>query len=147
MWENLIAKIKAIMEANTLVQETYDYEIEKFEGQPSAVIVPSDNSGEFTTTTDNERVYAFSVFLFVARGDDYYTDKTADIVMRELVDSVLDDFDKNWRLTGLTLSTGYSMLYMEAAPSSWGYVDREMVYRMAEITLRIHLDVDTSLIS
>ena len=132
MWENLIAKIKAIMEANTLIQETYDYEIEKFEGQPAAVIVPSDNTG---------------VFLFAAKGDNYYTDKTAEIVMRELVDSVLDDFDKNWRLTGLTLSTGYSMLYMEAAPSSWGYIEREMVYRMAEITLRVHLNVDTSLIS
>ena len=146
MWEKLIEKIKGILDANDLIQETYDYEVAKFEGQPAVVVVPSDSEGEYSTSNDNERVYAFSVFLFVARGDNYYSDSEADRVMRTLVDSVIDNFDSNWQLTGLELNTGYSMLYMEAAPSSWGYVDREMSYRMAEITLRIHLDVDTNLI-
>jgi len=147
MWENLIVKLKSILVANTLIQETYDYEVAKFEGQPSAVVVPSDSTGEFTTSLDNERVYAFSIFLFVARGDNYYPDNVADRVLRQLVDSVLDDLDKNWQMTNTTLATGYSMLYMESAPSSWGYSNREMVYRMAEIKIKIHLSVDTNLIS
>jgi len=147
MWENLIEKLKAILVANDKLQEVYAYEVEKFEGQPSAVIVPSDNDSEYSTTVDNSRVYAFSVFLFVARGDNFYSDSEADRVLRALVDSVLDDFDSDWQLSGLTLNTGYSMLFMEAAPSSWGYTDREMVYRMAEITLRVHLNVNTDLIN
>ena len=147
MWENIIKKINEILKANTLIEETYDYEEVKFEGQPSAVVVPSDSSGEYTSNVDNERVYAVTVFLFVARGENYYNDKECESVMRELVDSVVDDFDKNWQLTGLELNTGYSMLYVEASPSAWGYSNREMVYRMAQIDLKIHLNVDVNNIS
>jgi len=147
MWGKIIEKIKSILDANGLIQETYDYEEIKFEGQPSAVVVPSDNTGDYTSNIDNERVYGLNVFLFVARGENYYTDKECDRVMRNLVDSVLDDFDKSWQLDGLELTTGYSMLYMEAAPSAWGYADREMAYRMAQIDLKIHLNVDVNQIT
>jgi len=147
MWENLIAKIKSILVANDEIQEVYDYEEIKFEGQPSAVVVPSDNSGDYSSNIDNERVYGIKVYLFVARGENYYKDKKCDEVMRNLVDTVMDDFDKAWQLTGLELNTGYSMLFMEAVPSSWGYADREMAYRMAEIDLKIHLNVDVNQIS
>jgi len=147
MFDNLIAKIKSILVANEEIQEVYDYEEVKFEGQPSAVVVPSDNSGDFTSNADNERTYGIKVYLFVARGENYYTDKKCEQVMRSLVDTVIDDFDKNWQLTGLTLNTGYSMLFMESAPSAWGYADREMAYRMAEIDLKIHLNVDVNNIS
>jgi len=144
MWENIIAKIKSILDANTLVQETYDYEEIKFEGQPCAVVVPSDNNSDYSSNVDNERVYGVKVYLFVARGENYYKDSVCESVTRELVDSVLDDFDKNWQLSGIELTTGYSMLYMEAAPSIWGYSNREMAYRMAQIDLRIHLNVDVN---
>jgi len=50
-------------------------------------------------------------------------------------------------LSGLTLKTGYQMLMMEAAPSQWGYANRENLYRMSEIIVRVHLNVDTNLIS
>jgi len=147
MWEKLSNHLKGILEANDKLSSVYDYEEGEFNEQPVAVIVPSDSEGEFTTSLDNERVYAFSVFLFVQIGDSYYTKKEADGVLKELADSVIDDFDKNWSLSGLDTSTGYSMLYMESAPSAWGYSSRENVYRMAEITLRVHLSVDTNQIS
>lgn len=147
MWQNLLVKLKAILTANTLIQEVYDYEVSDFNGQPAVVIVPSDSEGEYSNTIDNERIYAFSVFVFVARAKEYYTDEKCDVVMRSLVDSILDDFDKNWQLTGLVVPTGYSMLYMESAPSMWGYANREMVYRMAEIKLRVHIYVDTTVIT
>ena len=94
MWSNIIAKIKSILDSNSLIQESYDYEEVNFKGQPAVVIVPSDNESNFTTNIDNERVYGVTVFLFVARGENYYKDKKCDEVMRNLVDSVIDDFDK-----------------------------------------------------
>ncbi len=147
MWSNIIAKIKSILDSNSLIQESYDYEEVNFKGQPAVVIVPSDNESNFTTNIDNERVYGVTVFLFVARGENYYKDKKCDEVMRNLVDSVIDDFDKDWQLDGLELNTGYAMLYMEASPSSWGYINREMAYRMAQIDLKIHLNVDVNQIT
>jgi hypothetical protein len=147
MWEKLSNHLKAILEANTLLSSVYDYEEGEFNEQPVAVIVPSDSEGEFTTTLQNEEVYAFNVFLFVQIGDTFYTKKEADAVLRELVDNVKRDFDKNWSLTGLSMETGYNMLFMETAPSAWGYSSRENVYRMAELQLKVHLSVDTNLIT
>jgi len=147
MWENLIQKLKSILSANTLISEVFDYEEVNFKKDPTAVIVPSDNSSEFVSNIDNERVYAFDIYLFVERGGVVNNDQRVDMAMRELVDSVIDDLDKNWQLTGLTLNNGYSMLYMESAPSSWGYASREMLYRMAQIKVSVHLNIDIDLIS
>lgn len=147
MFENIIKALKAILSANNLLQEVYDYEVADFNGQPAAVIVPSQNEGSYSSVNDNERVYAFNLFLFVARNSKQYDDEKCEKIMRELVDSVIDDFDKNWQLTGITLSTGYQLPFVEAVPSAWGYIKRETLYRMATINLKVHLVVDTTLIS
>lgn len=145
MWQKLSDKIKSILQANTLIQEVYDYEHERFNGDPAVTLTPSSNESDYSTTTENERVYAFKILIFVdrtARGD---TD--SERIMRALVDSVLDDLDKNYTLSGIVANTGYTMLYTEAMPSMWGYVERENIYRVAEITVRCHLDVDVTQIS
>jgi hypothetical protein len=147
MWEKLSNHLKTMLEGIDKLSSVYDYEEGEFNEQPVAVIVPSDSEGEFTTTLQNEEVYAFSVFLFVQIGDTFYTKEEADGVLRELVDTVKRELDKNWALSGLSMETGYNMLFMETAPSAWGYSSRENVYRMAELTLKVHLSVDTNLIS
>lgn len=146
MWERLTNHLKVMLEGIDEIASVYDYEEGEFNEQPVAVIVPSDSEGEFTTSLDNEEIYAFNVFLFVQIGDTFYTKKEADEVLRELVDTVKREFDKNWALSGLSTETGYSMLFMETAPSAWGYSSRENIYRMAELTLRVHLSIDTNLI-
>jgi len=146
MIQNLITKLKSILTANTLIQSVYDYERADAEGTPFATITPSANENDYATTTENRRVYAFLVRLFVERaGQSTY--ENADNTMRALVDSVLDDFDKNYSLSGLTSANGYTFLFMEATPSQWGYVGREQEYRVAEITIKCHFYVDTTIIS
>jgi len=147
MWQLLSNYLKTLLVANTDIQEVFDYEVNDFNGQPAAVIVASDNESAFVTTAHNERVYAFSLFLFVARGESGFTDKKCDDVLRQLVDGAMDDLDKNWQVSGISLPTGYEMLFMEAAPSVWGYSNREMLYRMAEIKIRIHTYINTELIT
>ena len=83
--------------------------------------------GDSRTTIDNERVYAVNVRLFVDRTARKHQD--AERILRKLCDSVLDDFDKDFTMTGITLPTGYTMMYVEAAPAEWGYADREEKYR------------------
>ncbi|HBX15906.1 MAG: hypothetical protein UV20_C0009G0019 [Candidatus Magasanikbacteria bacterium GW2011_GWA2_42_32] len=145
MWENLSDKLISILEANTLIQESYDYEVGKFEGDPAVTLTPSSNESDYSTTIHNERVYAFNCMVFVDRTK--RGDSEAERVCRALVDSILDDFDKNYTLSGLLLSAGYTMLYVEAVPARWGYVERENVYRVAEITIKVHLDVDVTTIT
>lgn len=143
MWSELLSKIKALLEANTKIQEVYDYEAEEFKGLPSVTITPSDNSNDYYTTSENVRVYAFNVRLFVSRTGK--TPQEADRIMRNLVDTVLDDFDKNWNLPGVVNPTGYTFINMFAIPSTWGYSgQREDEFRAAEIRVQCRVVVDTT---
>ena len=102
MWEEIIQQLKTIMEANTNIQETYIFESEKFNGSPACTITPSENESDFESSRDNERIYAFNVRLYVNRSvqSGGQVEPEADRIMRNLVDSVLDDLDKNitWQI-------------------------------------------------
>jgi len=150
MWTVLLEKLVSILRANDLIQETFDYEVEQFSGDPSCVIVPSENESDYNTTEENVRIYSFSIRLYVNRtikpaGEDPKSD--SDRILRNLVDSVLDDFDKDYTLTGITNPTGYTFINSFALPSLWGYAGREGEYRVAEINIRCRVSVDVNNIS
>lgn len=148
MFTTLLEKIVSILEANTLIQEVHNFEKQKFDGDPVAVVSPSGNESDYNTINANERIYSFAVRLFVSRtarsGDG---DKEADRVLRKLVDSVVDDIDKDFIFEGLTVPTGYCMINVFATPSQWGYSGAEDEYRVAEIIVRCRVNVDVTLIS
>jgi len=145
MWQELSDKVKETLEANSLLQEVYDWEVDDFEGGPVVTITPSANESDYASTTENRRVYALILRLYVDRT--VRKDQDCERITRQICDSILDDFDKDYTLSGIALPTGYTMLYLEAAPSVWGYLDRENVYRVATIVLRAHFHVDVTLIS
>lgn len=152
MWTVLINKLKDILEANSLLREIFDYEIEEFKGDPACTITPSENRSDYNTNCENVRIYAFSVKLFVNRtisptGTD--TKSEADRKLRNLVDSVLDDFDKDYTLTGIQTDcpTGYTFINLFALPSMWGYAGREDNFRAAEIMIYCRVSVNLSEIS
>lgn len=153
MWQNLRKKIVAILENNNLIQDVFDYEVDNFSSDPCATVMASANESDYRTTTANRRIYAFSVQLWVKRGGPSRSDQTAEGVLTDLIDTVLDDFDRYYTLgTGspgaaLVLPTGYTMIKVEALPSAWFYANREGLYRGAEIIIRVQMDVDVTLIS
>lgn len=148
MFTTLLNKIVEILQANDLIQEAYNFEAQKFDGDPVAMVTPSGNESDYSTTNLNERIYAYSLKLFVSRtarqGD---SDKEADRVLRNLVDSVLDDIDKDFIFSGLVVPTGYCMINVFAIPSQWGYAGAEDEYRVAEIVVRCRVSVDVTLIT
>lgn len=152
MWQNLKNKITAMLAANNLIQQVYDYEVSEFGGDPAVTITPSANDSDYRNTTQNRRIYAFDIRVWVKRGDPR-NDKEAEDVLTELVDSIIDDFDKYYTLgTGspgaaLVLPTGYTMIKVYAMPSAWMYGERETIYRIAEIKIKCDVDVDVTLIS
>ena len=146
MINKLITKLKTILEANTLIQAVYPFERADSEATPFVTITPSANENDYKSTTENRRTYAFLIRLFVERGGQSLVEN-CESTMRELVDSVLNNLDSNYLLDGLETQSGYTFLWMSAAPSTWGYVGREMEYRVAEITVLCHFDVDVNIIS
>lgn len=145
MFGKVITKLQVLLEATGLFQVVYPYEREDPTGTPFATITPSTNESGYETTSDNRRVYAFLVRLFVERKGQSNAD-ACETTTRALVDSVLNTFDANHQLHGLETQAGYTFLFMEAAPSKWGYVGRENEYRVAEIDVRVHFSVDVNLI-
>jgi len=150
MWTILLEKLVSILEANALIKEVFNYEVEEFNGDPACTIIPSENESDYNTTEENLRIYVFSIKLYVNRtitvaGRDVKSD--ADRKLRNLVDSVLDDFDKDYTLSGIVNPTGYTFINLFALPSAWGYSGREDNFRAAEILIRCRVSVDLSNIS
>ena len=63
MWDKLTEKLKSILEANNLIQNVYSFEASDISGTPVATITPSANESDYTTTTENTRVYAYMLRL------------------------------------------------------------------------------------
>jgi len=145
MWTELMTRLKQILVDNDNIQEVFDYFPDKFDGDPTAIITPSENENDFYTTDQNIRNYAFKVMLFVTRTAK--TKNQSDTDMRVLVDSVLDDFDKNWNLSTVVNPTGYCFVNLFAVPSGWGYAGQDDEYRLAEIVVRARVVVNVSEIS
>ena len=142
MFETLIQKITAILRANTLISIVYNFEASTFTGDPVAVVIPSSNESDYNTLEENIRIYAFTIRLFVKRTEPRKPEDS-DRIMRELVSSVIDDFDKDYTFTGLSVPTGYTFINTFAMPSAWGYSgDREDEFRVSEIDIRCRVSVD-----
>lgn len=143
MFEAIIQKLKTILEANTLLQKVYIYETAESSGIPFATITPSANESDYHSTTENRRTYAFNIRLFVDRTGSKQAGQ-AELAMRELVDSVLDDLDSNYTLSGTTPKAGYTLLRSFASPSQWGYAGSTTEYRVAEIKVQAVVLVDVN---
>jgi hypothetical protein len=144
VFSNIKDKLADKLDSNTKIQEVHEYPAIKFNGFPSATIVPSDNENDFETTTENQRNYAFQVRIFESIKNDNLN--TAYETMYDLIDDVLDDFDKDQSLAGVTMPTGYTMVIVEAVPSTVGIVDR-LDLLMSMITVKVRVLVDTQQIS
>lgn len=145
MFSILIDKITSILNANVLIQEWYNFEVGELNGDPAAIVTPDDNDSSYSTFSSNERIYAFNLKLLVSRSGRPLNE--TDKVMRDLVDSVLDDFDKDYYFSGLSTPLGYTMINVFATPSKWGYSGREDEYRIAEVMIKCRVDIDVTKIT
>jgi len=127
---SIIAAIKSILQGITDIQEVWDYDKGTFTGYPAVVVYPSENRNDFETTSQNRRQYVFTVRVHIPMEATGATDhEKADRVMREVLDLIIDAFDKKYTLNG-------AVQLSFATPSVWGYQTRESgVIRVAEIKL------------
>lgn len=145
MISNLIKEIQRILAENQRIASVYTYEPEELVGDPVAIVVPSGNESDYKTTNENERVYAFTIRLIISRT--VREKDESDAVLRTLLESVLDDFDKNYSFSGIETPSGYQMINVFALPSQWGYTGGEDEYRVVEVNVRCRVYVDVTQIS
>lgn len=126
-FSTLKAKIKTILQSETTINVVYDYDRPNIEKSPAAMVVPSGNDSDYVSTVHNRRSYAFVVKVMVPL--DPAGMETAESTLVGIIDSLIDKFDQDFTLTG-------SCLMMTAAPSAWGYEEREILYRVATINLK-----------
>jgi len=152
MWQHLKNKIVSILEANTLIGAVFNYENAEFGQDPVVTVTASSNESDYRTTSENRRIYAFLVQVWVERTSPR-DDKEAEEVLTDVVDQVLIDFDRYFDLPAsapggtLTLPTGMTFVRLEATPSVWFYAKRPKDYRVAEINIKCHIDADVFSIS
>ena len=146
MFEVLLNKITSILRANTLLSIVYNHEADNLKGDPAVIVVPSSNESDYDTTEENIRIYAFTIRVFIRRTGIREPDE-ADRIMREVISSIIDDFDKDYTFTGLSNPTGYTFINTFANPSSWGYSGREDEFRGSDINLRCRVSVALTAIS
>jgi len=144
----LSTKIKSILEGISDIQIVYDYPWLKFSGYPAATVTPSGYDSDYETSSENQRVYIYTLRLFVNLNDvnkTTYKEKVEDghRIIRELTDTVIDTFDKDELLDGIILPTGYTMIGVKPVPSSIVYFPQEKMV-VSEIKLEVKISFDTN---
>lgn len=125
----------------TKIQEVYDEPRLDFNGYPAAVIIPSDLASDYETTTENVRTYGFICAIF------HETQKTsisdALDTLYDLADDILDDFDTDQQLSGISLPSGYTIIAVNPVIAGWGQViDKKLIE--LDLTIKVRISVDIS---
>ena len=133
-------KIKTKLDGITKLQEVSDDPKLDFSGYPSAVIIPSDDDSDYETNQENLRIYSFDVNLFYevqASGIGAALD-----ALYDLADDVMDLFDKDQTLSGISLPTDYTMIAVLPVSGGWGEIpDTKLITKVIKLKIKISVDI------
>lgn len=125
--------IKEKLETINSIQEVADYPNEEFNGFPAVMIASTRNEGEFETTTENKRTYVFSLYV-LQKSDAGIGEQKARNIIDEVVDDIIEAFDEDQVLTGISLSSQETMIISFPA---LGEIRNEPPYVIAEIEIKV----------
>lgn len=135
-------QIKTKVQSCASVQAVYGYEEVNPSGWPCVIITLQGLEGEFSSNTENSRVYKFRLLIMFPLGTDIETPKTlnrleyAEQVNTTVIDEIITAVDNNFELDGSPV------LFVNASDVTWGYVAAEFgEARSAEITLNVYTEI------
>lgn len=131
----LISKIQSCAS----VQKVYGYEEVNPSGFPAVFIKAADMEGEFASTAENSRVYAYTALIIFPIGQDMQTTinrlQYAEETVATVVDEIINAVDTDYELDGSPV------LFTNAADVSWGDYEYEGgVAKAAQLTLRVYTE-------
>lgn len=138
MWDELSGGTINLLNTLTTVDSAlaiFNYAMTNIPGYPAITVTPSDNVAQFADTRRNQRSYVFSIKCYQERLK--AGEQQSELIMRQLVDSVITLFDAN---PFLDTVNGFGRLngrgYCRPIPSVWKYIQSEQIdVRMAEVLL------------
>jgi hypothetical protein len=135
------------IDGQAVFADVAEYPTTDFAGVPAATIVPSDNTSDYATSTQNLRTYAFFVDIYYPVESSNGGYENTFKIMRELMDVALDAFDNS---NDLNLNNKYGNSYsticdfLRPVPSSWAMVETAAGDMLtSRITLQCAKTVDT----
>ena len=150
--DSINAQVVTILEGLSGIGEVSNYEKSSFRAFPAATVTGSENESDFEGTQERQRIYAFSVKLYLeilsdTQGGSGDGLKEGDIILRELSDTVIDEFDKpaNARFSGNADTNAEKVILVEPIPSAWDW-DTERNMRVKEVIVRVMTHVNTALL-
>lgn len=133
------AKIKAILLTVSTIHQVTDYPNHDFSGFPAVMIRTNGNTSEYETTTENDELYSFSLFVYqIIEGASVFSAQEARNILEEMCDTVRDTFDSDEFLNGISLPAGRTMLGVRPTVSRIGEDDSGK-YCIAEIELAVRV--------
>ena len=144
-WQVLRPQVKAVLDTIPEIAEVSQAPKIRFNSYPAAHVIPSENTGDYETTKENERTYAFTVRAFYETKNT--TIEEALLGLEEVVDKIIDAFDlqdlkgSDTRLIGINLPANYMYINLWAVPNRWGELPEDQLL-MSEITVRVRISVD-----
>lgn len=149
-WQILNNKIKSKLEALSDIQVVYDYPWVSFDGYPAVTITPSDMESDYQTNQTNMRTYSFTLRAFMdieIVNQSNLKDKVSKTteIMRGLVDTIIDTFDSDETLTGISadMPSGKTLVTVRPVPGRIVYFEEEKMM-IGEITLDCVVLFDTT---
>lgn len=138
--------LKTKIQALSTVQQVYGYPELKPTGWPAVWVLPASMNGEFSSTTENRRVYGFDVWALFPIGQDFDKDsglskeEYAESVVANVMEQIIDGID-----TDFELSSDANVLFINAADVEWGTVDYAGGEAKAvRVILMVNLDFNVS---
>jgi len=142
-FSTLRPKIQTKLQGISNIQKVLNYPaLPKNVGMPLATIIPSEAESDYETTTENKRMYGFTIRLFyeVKKGGI----AVAVSALEGLVDEVVDVFDKDERLSGIIMPAGYELIQVVPNPSAWNYDFINEGFLIADILLKAFISFDVT---
>ena len=138
-FETIRNRIKTKLEGINQIQYVYDFPTEDYKGYPCAMIKTVSNESDYETTTENIRTYLFTIYLIQ---ESEHTDRRqARRILEGLTDVIIDEFDKDQYLSGISLPSSETMVGVRPALSD---IVNEEKYVVAEVGLAVRISFDTN---
>lgn len=150
-FQTLHGNLVSLVETVTTLHEVKTRPTFEFDGFPTAYVAESGNENEYQSTQDNERTYAFNIWVFEKFADTAASVDTAYRSLRNTVDAIIDVLDEQESPTSDRelangLGAGRTLVAVVAQPSRFSYDEDEKLIG-AQILVRLRVLVDLTVIS
>lgn len=136
--DKIISRIQSLES----VQKVYPSAVINNDGWPAVSVTPNTEEGEFSTNSENSRVYTYNCTVLFPIGQDFIPESErnrmdyAERAIAQVIEDIINTID-----TDFELDRG-SVLFVNAGDVEWQYYDFEGgVARAANVILRVYTEI------